>query len=187
MDEFGLHQISTFINHDRAFIYEPRGFQSVYEMNDAIVERWNRVVDIDDDVYVLGDIMLNNNEGGIKLLQSLKGRIHIILGNHDSSAREALYRECYNVVEVVVAARIRYNGYHFYLSHYPTFTGNLEKESLKQMAIDLFGHTHDKRHFYQDIPFMYNVACDAHNCTPVLLDDIIIECNEKVKECISKL
>ena len=60
--------------HDRAFVYEPRGFSNVEEMNQAIVERWNAVVQPEDIVYVLGDIMLNNNEEGIRLFNSLNVR-----------------------------------------------------------------------------------------------------------------
>ena len=48
--------------HDRAFVYEPRGFSNIKEMNQAIVERWNSTVQPEDIVYVLGDIMLNNND-----------------------------------------------------------------------------------------------------------------------------
>ena len=32
------------LSHDRDFIWEPRGFKSVDEMNKAIVANWNRVV-----------------------------------------------------------------------------------------------------------------------------------------------
>ena len=152
-------------------------------MNDAIVSNWNAIVQPEDDVYVLGDIMLNDNESGIKLLKQLKGKIHIILGNHDTEARVELYNNCYNVVEVCYATVIKYNGYHFYLSHYPTMTANLEKESLKKCMINMFGHTHSKNKFYNDIPFMYNVACDAHNCTPVSIEQAIIDMEAKVKEC----
>ena len=39
--------------HDRDFLYAPRGFHSVWEMNKELVARYNEVVDRDDDVYVL--------------------------------------------------------------------------------------------------------------------------------------
>ena len=29
------------LNHNRGFIYEPRGFHSVEEMNEAIIDLWN--------------------------------------------------------------------------------------------------------------------------------------------------
>jgi calcineurin-like phosphoesterase family protein len=60
-------------------------------MNDEIVRRWNEVVAPDDDVYHLGDVMLNDNDLGLKLLKSLKGNIHIVLGNHDTEKRIKLY------------------------------------------------------------------------------------------------
>lgn len=179
--------ISTFVSHDRAFIYEPRGFKNIYDMNEAIVKRWNEIIFPDDDVYCLGDIMLNDNETGLKLLKQLKGNIHIVLGNHDTDVRKALYETCWNVVEVELALRLKYNGYHFFLTHYPCFTGNLDKESLKKCTCNLYGHTHQHTNFYQDIPFMYHVGVDSHNCTPVNIDEIITDMNNKVVECISKL
>jgi calcineurin-like phosphoesterase family protein len=66
-------------------------------------------------------------------------------------------------------------------------TANLEKESLKQCTINLFGHTHQTKNFYNDIPFMYHVGMDSHNCTPVLLDDAIEEMKNKVQECKEQL
>lgn len=156
-------------------------------MNDAIVKRWNLKVLPEDEVYLLGDVMLNDNEKGIKLLQSLNGKIHIILGNHDTPTRESLYRECENVVEVALAARLKYKGYHFFMTHYPCNTGNLEKESLKQMTLNLYGHTHQKTNFYKDIPYLYHVGVDSHNCYPVHLDDVIEDMNKKVKECVEML
>ena len=44
--------------HNKEFIYKVRGFNSIEEMNEAIIERWNSVVNNDDDVYVLGDFIL---------------------------------------------------------------------------------------------------------------------------------
>ena len=170
--------------HSREFIYGPRGFTNVKDHDETIVHNWNNVVSPEDDVYILGDLMLNDNENGIKLLKQLNGRKHIILGNHDTAIRERLYLEENICVEPPKWADIlHYKGYHFYLSHFPAMTGNLEKESLKQVTINLFGHTHQKEKFYQDIPFMFHVGLDSNNNTPVLLDNIIELCKAKVIEC----
>lgn len=170
--------------HNREFIYGPRGFTNVEDHDETIVRNWNNVVSSEDDVYILGDLMLNDNENGIKLLKQLNGRKHIILGNHDTAIRERLYLEEGICVEPPKWADIlHYKGYHFYLSHFPAMTGNLEKESLKQVTINLFGHTHQKEQFYQDIPFMFHVGLDSNNNTPVLLDNIIELCKAKVIEC----
>lgn len=174
------------LGHNRSFIYEPRGFTSVDEHDETIINNWNSIIEEEDEVYILGDLMLNDNEKGIQNLLRLNGKKHIVLGNHDTDTRVALYRE-HITTDIKHANKINYKGYHFYLSHFPTITSNIEKESLKQCTCNLHGHTHDKRKFYKDIPFIYNVALDAHNNFPVLLDDIIEDMENEVKICKSML
>ena len=165
--------------HDREFIWKVRGYESVEHMNEEQVRKWNSVVMPDDDVYVLGDLMLGD-PSNIKYLEKLNGNIHIVLGNHDTSNREKMYRNLPNVVEVAeVGIRLKYCGYHFVLTHYPMLTGNFEKESLQQTTLNLFGHTHQTTDFYNNMPFLYHIGVDSHNGYPVLLDDII----KKIEEC----
>lgn len=150
-------------------------------MNNAIVENWNKVVDIDDDVYVLGDLMLNDNDEGARLIKQLKGHIHIICGNHCTDARRALYENCYNVVEVVDAKRLKYDGYDFFLSHYPCLCANYDDgRPLKKQCVSLCGHSHTKDRFADwDKGRIYHVEADAHNCYPVSIEEIILDCEEK--------
>ena len=167
--------------HDREFIWGSRGFKSVDEMENAIVTRYNKLVDANDEVYMLGDAMLNDNEMGIWLIKQLKGHIHIICGNHDTDARRALYADCYNVVEVVDAKKLEYNGYHFYLSHYPTLTDNMDEDKpLKARVLNLYAHTHQKTKFL-DGHLNYHVGIDTHGC-PIKLDNIIEEIKERKNE-----
>lgn len=180
-------------NHDREFVWKARGFSNVQEMNEVIVARHNSVVAPDDTVYVLGDCALGGSEKVIleenkALIERLNGNIHIIRGNHDTDRRIAMYGSCKNVVSAGLWAEvIKYKGYHFYLSHFPTITANLEKESLKQCTLNLFGHTHQLDNFYLDTPMYYHVGVDSHNCYPVLIDDIIQEMKDKVNECFEQL
>lgn len=169
--------------HDREFVYKPRGFNSIHDMNEAIISNWNNIINPEDDIYVLGDLMLNDNDTGLYLLKKLKGKIHIVLGNHDTNTRIELYKNCWNVVEVTFALRLNYKGYHFFLTHFPCMTANLEKESLKKCTINLYGHTHQQTNFYNEIPFMYHVGVDSHNCTPISIEDIIKDMQDKVEEC----
>ena len=171
------------LGHDREFVWGPRGFKSSHEHDIEVVDRFCEKVNNEDEVYILGDLILGDTNKGIGYLRELPGNIHIIRGNHDTDTRITRYKELPNVVEIADAARLKYNKYHFYLSHYPTLTANFEKEGLKQVEINLFGHTHQQTNFYQDMPFMYHVGCDSHNNTPVLLDDIIDEIKAKVYEC----
>ena len=169
-------------NHDKDFIWGPRGFKNIYEMNDAIIKNWNNTVDIEDDVYVLGDLMLGDNELGIKMIKQLKGKIHIILGNHDTTSRKALYEECYNVVDIKYADVIKFNGYTFYLSHYPSITSNHDDEKpLNRKVISLCGHIHtsDKWHDWNN-GLIYHVEMDAHGCQVVNIEQIISDIQNKI-------
>ena len=176
--------------HDRQFIYAPRGFNSVEENNKAILERHNSLVNPNDDVYVLGDLLLGGGDSldkGLELISKFNGNLHLVRGNHDTDKRWQAYTDLPNVVAMDNAFYLKYNGYHFYLSHYPTMTGNLEKESLKQVLINFYGHTHQQDNFYNDIPWMYHVGVDSHACYPVSIDVAIQEMKDKYNECINLL
>lgn len=169
--------------HDRSFIWGSRGFKSVDDMDNIIATRYNKLIDANDEVYMLGDAMLNDNEMGIWLIKQLKGHIHIICGNHDSDARRALYADCYNVVEVVDAKKLEYNGYHFFLSHYPCLCTNYnDGRPLKKHCISLCGHSHTKDKFTDwDKGLIYHVEVDAHNYYPVSIEEIIMDCEKKYR------
>jgi calcineurin-like phosphoesterase family protein len=179
--------------HDREFIWQARGFQSVEEMNQQIVERHNLLVGPSDKVYILGDLCLGGGgdealSANKKLIESLNGHLYIIFGNHDTPNRIKMYSDCKNVDGICGWSTVLdYRKYHFYLSHFPTMTANLEKESLKQCLLNLYGHTHQKSNFYQDIPMVYHVGVDSHDCFPVSLDVIIDEIKAKANECLAQL
>lgn len=175
--------------HDREFVWKARGYSSVEEMNEIQIEKFNSLVQSDDTVYILGDLMLGNNDEGIKCLKRLNGNKYFIRGNHDTDVRVNLYmdEQNANIGFLGDATTLKYRKYYFYMSHYPTMTGNLQRESLHQMTLNLYGHTHQTTNFYQDMPFMYHVGVDSHDGYPVLLDDIIQQMKDKVEECKSFL
>lgn len=172
-------------NHNRDFIYKFRGFESVWDMNEAIVERHNKIVEPDDIIYCLGDLCLGggsfeNLKQCKKMISSMKGHFKIILGNHDTPTRIQMYSECWNIDSILgFADIIKYNNYHFYLSHYPTMTANLDDDKpLKARTLNLYGHTHQGTNFYFDYPYNYHVGVDSHNCKPVSIDTVIEDMKE---------
>ena len=96
-----------------------------------------------------------------------------------------MYSECYNIVDVGKwADMIKYGKYHFYLSHYPTLTSNLDQDKpLKARIINLCGHTHKLNEFIDwDKGLIYHCEVDAHNNSPVVLDWIIQDIKRKIGE-----
>ena len=166
------------LQHNQPFIYEPRGFTNIDEMNKTIIKNFNKIITANDDLYLLGDIFLGNLETGIYLFNQLPGKIHLIWGNHCTDNRKEAMSKCNNVVEIIgYATIIKYNKYHFYLSHFPTCTTNFNtyRKLLKQHILCLAGHTHSKDLF--EPCDSYNVSVDAHNCFPVSINEIINDFN----------
>ena len=177
----------THFNHDREFVYGPRGFKTIQEMNGALIRNWNETVGKDDDIYVLGDFFLGTDYDYInEVLDKLNGRIHLVVGNHDTPSKITWYTNWNNIVEIADALRLKYKKREFFLCHYPVLTASLEQDP-KRAVINLFGHTHSKDKFYEDRPYMYNVAVDANDNRPVSIDEIMAAFDAKVKECIATL
>ena len=169
--------------HNKDFIVQARGFETVEEMNAEIVKRWNERVFPDDDVYVLGDLALGDIEEGIRLISKLNGYIHIIKGNHDTDTKIERYKELPNVISIDYAFELKYKKAYFWLSHYPTITANYDDDKpWTKHLINLFGHTHQEQSFYNNNPYMYNVGMDAHNCVPITIDEIIADIRKKKEE-----
>lgn len=170
----------THFNHNKPFIYEPRGFSSVQEADAAIIKNWNETVGKNDDIYVVGDFFLGTDMKYIdEVLNTLHGKIHLIIGNHDTDAKLKRYEKYSNIVEIAFGTRLKYKGKTYYVSHYPTLVENCDDTELPNV-INLFGHTHNKEKFFEDRPNMYNVACDAHNCTPVSIEEIRADIKNKI-------
>lgn len=101
----------------KSFVYEPRGFHSAEEMNSAIENNWNELVSEDDDVFVLGDLIFkgerNTLDDAMSIVRRLKGRKHLILGNHDGSLKIELYRKENSIVEIESAKYFWYKGHQY--------------------------------------------------------------------------
>lgn len=172
--------------HDKKFLWGPRGLPSVAANSQAIVGNHNSIVKDDDDVYVLGDLMLGDNNYGLQMIKELKGRLHIMLGNHDTATRQKLYESLDNVVEIDTAKVIKIRKQHYYLSHYPTICSNYDDKPYHNHMINLFGHTHQQNNFYilegEENPFMYHVGVDSHGCCPVSIERISEDIHNKINE-----
>lgn len=181
----------THFGHQAEFLWRSRGFSSTEEMNEAIIERWNKTVSKDGITYLLGDTMLNDNKKGIECFSRLNGQIFLIAGNHDTSNRlDMLYtdeRTKHKMQGWWYAWLIKYGKLSIYMSHYPTLTSNYDEKYFSQHVISLHGHTHSKEKWMdEENPFLYNVCLDAHNCYPVAIDDIIIDVRKKFLELRDK-
>lgn len=70
--------------HKAIIWMEHRPFKDVEEMNQTLVDNWNAVVSDDSTVFFTGDVSYKGSQKAlVHILNSLRGKIHLILGNHD--------------------------------------------------------------------------------------------------------
>lgn len=119
-----------------------RGFASVEEHDEHIVERWNSVVRKKDTVYVLGDLMVIGYIDVVlkKHVARLNGTKHLIAGNHDSvhpmhrRAGEAQKMYLTQFASVQAYAKLRVDKQDVLLSHFPYLTGEAESQDHTPVA-----------------------------------------------------
>ena len=118
-----------------------RPFRNVEQMNWSMISSWNNIVRDEDIVYILGDFASEDytKEDVFRILRQLKGKKHLIIGNHDEgwvsqcTQGELLQYFCTLPQEEAV---IKLNGERIELCHYPKF---------KFSGIMIHGHIHNFR------------------------------------------
>lgn len=170
----------THFNHMKPFIYEARGFNTIEEMNETIVENWNKVVKPNDIIYHLGDVIMGADlQSGLRLISRLNGIKYLAYGNHDTEIRLKAFTVNHFFKDIQMGYRIKGPSKKTcILTHYPTITANGEDTH----TLSLYGHTHQTTNFFNDGTnihrYMYHVGVDSHNCMPINLEDIIDEINK---------
>ncbi len=76
----------THFGHTNILQFEPyhRPFETIKEMNEYLIHRWNDCVRPDDTIYHLGDFCFGKHN--LALASRLQGKKRLVLGNHDSYA-----------------------------------------------------------------------------------------------------
>lgn len=160
-------------NHTNILKYEPesRPFKTVNEMNEAIINNWNKVVTDEDTIYVLGDFFMGMLDKIDTILPRLKGKIILIRGNHDTENRIKKFKE-YGI-EVKDIDYLEYKGRFFILLHFP-----IENQEFYKMIVEnnsetvlLYGHIHGNAPKGY-VNGSFHVGVDTNDLTPVSLEDI---------------
>lgn len=136
----------THLGHERLVEMQPRAFASIEEHDEHIVERWNTFVGDEDQVYHLGDFAfsLSRNADRVReIFGRLKGRKHLVIGNHDVDKRGNLHPTLAALewtARPEHALRTRDGGRDVYMSHYACRTWPGQHHG----GVHFFGHSHGK-------------------------------------------
>lgn len=155
----------THFNHRNIIDYTTRinylDSKDIVAMEEMIVERWNSVVTENDIVYHLGDFGFGGKEMFTRLVGRLKGRIRLLLGNHDPKKSQRWYLDAgFDRVYEFPFILDKW----FIMSHAP-----IPYLTEVMPYINIHGHTHDE--CYAN-PQRYNVSWEITKGVPILFSDI---------------
>lgn len=123
-----------------------RGFETMFDMHETMINRWNSRITDDDEVYLLGDFSFGKGIETWELLNRLKGKLILIEGNHDFHYLDD--KEFVDNVfdEIVSYAEVTDSKRTVILSHYPIPFYNHQFRMDKDgstMCYMLYGHVHN--------------------------------------------
>jgi calcineurin-like phosphoesterase family protein len=174
------------LGHLRINELADRPFSSVEEMNETIIERWNKTVAPTDQTFVLGDVALGKLAESLPLVDRLNGRKVLIPGNHDrvSSVNKTdyvgrfwpVYAQYFVIFPEQIKVLLTRSGEVVRLCHFPPRGDSQENDRHvdKRPPDDgvplLHGHTHSSEKISG--PLSFHVGVDAHDFTPVSEEEI---------------
>ena len=141
-----------------------RPFDTIEEMNEGLIERWNERVKPGDDVYHLGDFSFGTHEKTAAILSRLKGNIHLILGNHDRAFQSGLIHSLTEVTTYKELPTKKF-GVPIVLCHFPIESWHRRD----YQSIHVHGHLHSTsgHHPCTQMANRLDVGVDAHpECAP---------------------
>lgn len=173
------------LSHARICELAYRPWTTVEEMNEGIIDRWNEVVGVDDEVYLLGDAVMGHRMETLPLLARLNGTTRLLAGNHDychpmNPKAERWVSEYEKYVEIMPIQMIyKMGNMDVLLSHFPRgdidHTEEVRYEEWRPTDMDLpilHGHTHGSEGRLHD-GNQVDVGIDAWEFYPVSVDTLI--------------
>ena len=169
---FGHAGVCRFMRNDG--VTKLRPFDNPEEMDEFMVEAWNKKVRPNDKVYHLGDVVINRR--ALSIMHRLNGDKVLIRGNHDIFRDEdyrAHFRElrAYHVMNGMI------------LSHIP-----IHEASLGRFGVNIHGHLHANRVkrargvdaktgeilYSDEDDVRYHCVCvEQTDFAPILFEDVI--------------
>ena len=177
---FGHANMLKFVNYDGTRM---RPFDSIEEVDELMIENWNKVVKPNDRIYHLGDVCYHCGNRD-QIMQRLNGKKVLIKGNHD---RDQLgwYMKYFEDIR----GTFHIDG-NYLLSHFP-----IHPDSKGRFVRGLHGHIHaqtvlqalfSKENGVTRIPdpWYRNCCVEVNNYSPIPFEVIKEETNKLIEEGI---
>jgi calcineurin-like phosphoesterase family protein len=169
----------THFGHANIIKYCNRPFSSVEEMDEIMIENWNKNIKPEDKVYHLGDVFHGPSKPSYKAqtIRRLNGHKRLILGNHDTF--EGI-PEWLRSFEKVMMWRM-WPDFGITFSHTPIHGTSISPKA----KLNVHGHIHEKKsprsEMYDDYAnegkrfttSWMNISVERTDYAPVHIDEIL--------------
>ena len=177
----------THFGHENIIKFCNRPFANAQEMNETLINNWNRVVGPDDTIFHLGDFAFGGSYLWNNMLDRLNGHIHLVIGNHDRKNLRQGYVQKFD--SIYPQLQINIDGRSVYLNHYPFLCYGGSYRGDKDAVWQLFGHVHsgpfstgkDDERLKMLFPYQYDVGVDNNNFTPISWEDVKIRIKNNIE------
>ena len=162
----------THFGHRSVLSFDNRPFSDIEEMDRSLIRLWNRRVQKNDNVYIVGDFAYRNEHPEEWYLEQLKGRKHLIIGNHDKKLlKNAKAMAHFESVDKMM--HVSDDGHQICVCHFPLAEWN----GFFKGSLHIYGHIHnqvtDTGVFMQTRQRAYNAGCMLYNYSPVTLRELM--------------
>ena len=127
----------THFHHKNIIELCNRPFDNVKEMDEYMINQWNKTVKKHDTIFHLGDFGFGKSEEIQETISKLNGRKILIMGNHDRRITKNVKKWIEMGFDEVYKYPILYKKF-FWLSHQP-----IESLNENMPYINLHGHIHN--------------------------------------------
>lgn len=160
----------THFCHENVIKYNNRPFKDVYEMNDQLIERWNKVVTKRDRVKILGDFAWDRH--GF-FLNVLNGKKELVIGSHDKMAK--VHLDCFSKVSMIDI--FNFGGKTFVCSHCCMRVWELSHYG----SVHLFGHSHGRLKTY-NLSFDVGVDAWGSDYAPIPMEEVMARVKKREEQ-----
>lgn len=174
------------LGHSNVINFDHRPFEDREQMDQVMIHLWNGRVQKDDDVYVMGDFCYRSNKDPVYYLRQLKGRKHLVIGNHDGKLLENDKAMSYfESVEKMMHVEDLYNGekVQAQLCHFPLAEWN----GMHHGTWHIYAHIHNRKDDTYEFMKMreraLNAGCMINNYTPASFRELV-ENNERFRNSL---
>ena len=153
--------------HKNIMKFTDRPWDTLEEMNEGIIQRWNETVPEDGVVYILGDVFFCGVQKAQAIAERLNGELHLVLGNHDKGMKASV-KGCFTSIKKYYELYVDDEGerQQITLSHFPFLVWC----DAQHGAWNLHGHSHGT---LTDLGGKrLDVGMDVQDCRPISYSEV---------------